>query len=292
MSIIENLFHGAQKTAQHSDKQKQVQPTLLRTSVASAWYTNHIALCCVIFFIAFGMVLLGVILSNANKYAAHRLMRPAPVASKSIVVVPPVVLQTHPVNNTQHIQMTYTNSDANHFYDDAVLLMKNDRGVEAIAKLEKAIHINPHFEKAREALAALYIQNDNVSAAMTVLNNGLALLPGYPPFIKLKAQIFVNEGLYDQALNLLTQNMPTIENNTGYYALLAAVYDKKRQYLVAADIYHQLTQVNPDNGQWWFGMGASLNLAGKTNQAKMAYRKALQANGLKPDVRAYLEGQL
>lgn len=293
MSFISKLFHESDKLVSPSmTDRSDVQPMLLRHDETPAWVFNSSAWVLIIMVIAVGMIIFGYLLSQQKQLVSHQTHHV--ILPKAIK---PVTIQqslSDPVAPKQaaNISVLYTNDEANKYYHSAVTMIKNGQISNAIQNLNKAITLNPAFNQAREALAALYIQTDNVSAAIVVLNKGLEISPDYYAFIKLKAQIFVNEGLFDKALMLLTENVPAIEQHPGYYALLAAVYNKEKKYMVAADIYRQLTQLNADNGQWWFGLGASLNLAGKTDEAKSAYQKALQAGGLKPDVRAYLESQL
>lgn len=187
------------------------------------------------------------------------------------------------------------NSDenvANQFYEKAVTLMKEGQITQAIPMLQQALVVNPAFKRAREALAVLFIKIDDMSSATHVLNAGVESSPTYYPFIKLKAQIYLSEGLTDKVIDLLTQNMPTVSEYPDYYQLLASAYVKEKQYAVAADIYRQLIELNPHKGNWWFGLGASLNLSGKKNQASAAYQTALRQSDLKPEVRAYIESIL
>lgn len=293
MSFISKLFQAVDKpvSSKMSDR-SDVQPMLLRYDETPAWVFNSSAWLLIIVIIAIGMIVFGFLLSKQKQVAPQSIHHV--ILQKTIK---PVVIQkpmSHPVifKQSENISVSYSNGEENKYYQTAVSLIKNGQIVNAIQNLNKAITLKPAFNQAREALAALYIQTDNVSAALSVLNKGLEISPDCYAFIKLKAQLFVNEGLFDKALTLLTENVPAIEQHPGYYALLAAVYNKEKKYMIAADIYRQLTQLNADNGQWWFGLGASLNLAGKTDEAKMAYQKALQTGGLKPDVRAYLESQL
>lgn len=269
-----------------------VQPMLLREDETPSWVFNGSAWCVIILSISIGMIAFGFLISEKKTTLPHHLHTVVLQKKTPPLIMQKSVQQNNSAINIKNASASSISHDANQFYQDAVALIKKGQVQNAIIDLTKAIGINSQFQKAREALAVLFIQTDNVSSALSVLNKGLDLSPDYYPFTKLKAQIFVNEGLYDDALHLLTDNLPQIEQHPGYYALLAAVYNKEKKYLVAADIYRQLTQLNPGVGQWWFGLGASLNLAGKNDEAKTAYQKALQVGGIKPEVRVYLESQL
>lgn len=293
MSFITKLSQEGEKSfSSRSTERSDVQPMLLRGDETPSWIFNSGVWCVIVLSVAIGMIVLGFLLSEKNTNVLGGFHEKGLQKKEVPLNIQKPIEKNISTMNIKNVDVAHFNSDANKYYQDAIVLMKNGQVSNAITNLTKAITINPQFQKAREALAALLIQNDNVSSALSVLNKGLDLSPDYSPFVKLKAQIFVNEKLYDDALSLLSQNLPVIEQHPGYYALLAAVYNKEKKYLIAADIYHQLTQLNPDAGQWWFGLGASLNLAGKNDEAKTAYQKALQVGGIKPDVRAYLEAQL
>lgn len=160
---------------------------------------------------------------------------------------------------------------------------------QAVLKLERAVQLNPVFHKAREALIVLLIQQNHYHQANTIVNEGLILSPDNVPFLKLKAHVLIALKRYNDALIMLTQNVVNLRQHPDYYALMAVAYEKDENYIAAAKVYNDLLQVQPYNGNFWFGLGVSLQNADKKEAATEAFQKALKTNKLDPKIRAYLE---
>jgi MSHA biogenesis protein MshN len=174
-------------------------------------------------------------------------------------------------------------------YDQIQELLAQNQTQTAIERLFLLLGDFPNHVEARELLAKLLIKNGNTTRANELLTTGLKKFPAYAPFAKLKAYIYASNDNTAAAIEILEHNQPEdVAEDPEYFALLAAMYQRQGEYLTAADVYYKLTNVQPDNANWWVGLGTSLEAAGKNRAANEAYQKALDNGQVNPDVHEFL----
>jgi len=174
-------------------------------------------------------------------------------------------------------------------YNYAVQLIEENHPQAAITQLQQLLLDFSNHVQARSLLIDLLVKNGKLQKALDVLNIGLKKSPGYAPFVKSKARILITLGKNYQALRVLQSIVPdSIVDDPEYYSLLATIYHDQGKYLAAAQIYYQLTNVQPDKSTWWVGLGISLEAAKKNNAAIDAYQQAMQSEDLTPELRAFL----
>lgn len=172
------------------------------------------------------------------------------------------------------------------------LLEQGGSGGEVVNQLNLLLKEQPEYRPARETLALLLFKGGDLIQANQVLTVGLQQYPDYMPFIQLQANILVKQDRVADALNLLQKTTPSIEDNPGYYAFMAALYQRQGQYMMAARLYDQLVKLHPEQSTWWMGLGIALEAADKRNAALEAYAQALAGEDLKPLVRAFVENKI
>ena len=177
-------------------------------------------------------------------------------------------------------------------YRAAMLNAKNGEYLSAISQLSSLIKMDSNFKEARLSLIALLIDQHNLSKAKYYTDEGLKLTPNSLPFIELKARLLTLDGKKIQALALLKTVSPSFQDNPDYYAFMAALYEKTNNNLLAIKLYQQLLLLNPEHGNWWFGLGFSLEKTGHIKQAMKAYKKALSFGRLNEETIHYLESHL
>ncbi|MCL5260543.1 MAG: tetratricopeptide repeat protein [Gammaproteobacteria bacterium] len=174
-------------------------------------------------------------------------------------------------------------------YNYAIQLIEQNRTQAAITQLQQLLLDFSNHVQARQLLVDLLVKNGKQQKALDILNTGLKKSPGYVPFVKSKARILINLGKNYQALRVLQSIVPdNIVDDPEYYSLLATIYHDQGKYIAAAQIYYQLTNVQPDKSAWWIGLGISLEAANKNNAAIDAYQQAMQSGDLTPELRAFL----
>ena len=81
-----------------------------------------------------------------------------------------------------------------------------------------------------------------------------------------------------QALYLLQQYSPPIEEYPNYYALMAALQQQLGQPNLAVQLWSVLAIQN-DNSTWWLGLSIALESSSRPNAAIDAYEHAISAEG-------------
>lgn len=162
----------------------------------------------------------------------------------------------------------------------------------AITDLTKVLSFKPSYLQARELLATVLLSDNRLDEANKVVDFGLQRMPHYAPYTNIKARILMNEGKIKQAIAMLNQASPEMETSPEYYALLAALYQQDEEYMLSAQLYHQLVKLDPANAIWWMGLGIALESAEKNNAALEAFQKASSAVGLSPEAKAYVQQQV
>lgn len=162
----------------------------------------------------------------------------------------------------------------------------------AINMLTGLLESHPNYHAARELLVNLFLEQGSTELARKILQVGLAIDPGYSPFIEIQAQMFIKAGKLDQALELLQSAAPPIEKNPNYHAFIAALYQRQGQSMLAARLYEQLLSIEPNKAIWWMGLGIALESQGEESEAKEAYLHANNASGLSPELRAFVQTRI
>lgn len=114
--------------------------------------------------------------------------------------------------------------------------------------------------------------------ARQLLEQGVAIDPGYANFRLLQARLAMAMGDKPAALQVLAMLDPLVAVNMDYYATRAALAQELAQYGTATRSYQQLTLAQPGEGRWWLGLAISLDKQGRTLAARDAYQRASTLN--------------
>ena len=175
---------------------------------------------------------------------------------------------------------------------DAMSAYHSGDVVHAIDLFYKILTRDPQQLQARTALATILMQERDRVGAVKVLSEGLRLNPDNTDLIKLYAKLLFEEGQLEQALAWLRQAQPDIAVDPDYYALMAAVLQRRKDYPDAGELYRRLVEIRPANGLWWMGLGISLEGTGHSAEALHAYAKARKDQALAPDLARYIDTRI
>ncbi len=205
---------------------------------------------------------------------------------------PSIETATESQTTTQIIKTPALQSFLSKHYQSALTAAQNGEYQTAIKQLQSVLKLDPQYHDARVALSALLIEHHQSSQAKKIIEEGLSLTPNYVPFTELKARILTLEGQVTQALVLLQHASPAMNENPDYYALMAALYERENNDVLAVQLYNQLLNVNPHNGNWWFGLGVSLEKSAQPKEATIAYTRAMTEGRLNSESLIYLQKRL
>ncbi|MFP4609838.1 MAG: tetratricopeptide repeat protein [Thiohalophilus sp.] len=177
-------------------------------------------------------------------------------------------------------------------YKKGYQLLGRDQMDAGERQLREALGHYRRHHGARELLASLYIKSGRYVEAGSLLKEGLALAPQHTLFAKLYARVLLKQEKPDQAIAVLERQPPTPGADSEYYALLAAIYQQTGQHLKAAASYRDVLKVDPRQGNWWIGLGISLEKLEKYNEARSAYQRAINSTNLTQNLREYVDKRL
>jgi len=176
-------------------------------------------------------------------------------------------------------------------YQEIQQLLAQNKTQNAIQKLHLFIGDFPNHNQARATLVSLLIKEGRIQKADDVLMVGLNKYGDYYPFIKLKAHILIKQNKTLDAIDLL-QKYLVGTSDVEYLALLATLYQQQEAFMPAAELYNQLTKIQPQKAAWWLGLGVALEGAGKANGAKEAYQRAYNSSDTSPELSAFLNDKV
>lgn len=192
---------------------------------------------------------------------------------------------------TKTVIPTSPEQQASEHYQEIQDLLTQNRVSEAISKLHMFIGEFPDNVEAREVLASLLIKDGQLQKANDILTVGLDKHHGYSPFIKLKGYILAKQNEPTAAIDLLQKYLASTDD-IEYLALLASLYQQQGLFIQSADIYNQLTKIQPQKISWWLGLGLGLESAGKKNAAQEAYQHAYYSSDVPQDLRDFLSDRI
>lgn len=171
-------------------------------------------------------------------------------------------------------------------------LMQQGRNDEALAGYEAALQLDVGHEAARQAMAALLLQNKRNADAEHALQDGLKYNIKNSSFAMLLARIQVDRDASWSALLVLQKTLPYAERQPDYQAFVAALLQRLNRHKEAVAHYQTAVQLAPNSGVWWMGLGISLQALQRNEEARVAFKHALESHTLNADLQTYVTQQL
>jgi MSHA biogenesis protein MshN len=173
-----------------------------------------------------------------------------------------------------------------------VALLQQGRVSEAEARFAVAIGLDPAHEQARQALAAMLIEQRRLEEARRLLQEGLRVNPKQQHFAVALARIHIERADYAAALEGLNRGRDDSRPSAEYDAVLGSVLSRMGRDREAVEAYRAALRAAPDKGGTWLGLALSLENLERRAEASDAYRRALASGTLTADVRQYAEQKI
>ncbi len=167
-------------------------------------------------------------------------------------------------------------------YRKAVALLQKDRAPQAQPLLEEALILHPGHVAARQTLVAVLVESGRLADAEGVLRTGRQVSPDHAWFALSLAKLQAARGDPAAAAATLQGGLGARGVDAEYHALLAAVLVQLEKHGDAARHYRAALALRPDEARWWVGLGMALAAQGNAQEARAAYRRALESGTL-PD---------
>lgn len=176
--------------------------------------------------------------------------------------------------------------EAQQLLEEAQALRRAGKLDAAVGKYQQALARDPGVRLARLQLAELLQGRGQADEALQVLKTGyerqsndrLAIAAG---------RLLADQGQRDEALNWLTRGHDGLRPTD--FALMGALLSQAQRFDESAKAYQRALAVDPDQGGWLLGLGLSLESLGRMDEARVAYRKALERGEFKPEVVEFLQ---
>lgn len=155
-----------------------------------------------------------------------------------------------------------------------------------------ALEDYPEHAAARQALSALLIDARRYDEAEDLLRKGAEL-----PSVRLHsalawARLKVERKQAPAALEILQKYAASGERSADYQGFFGALLNRSGRATEAVAHYKEATQLAPEEGRWWAGLGIALDSAGRGQEASEAYRKARGMPGLPADLVQHIDRRL
>ncbi len=180
---------------------------------------------------------------------------------------------------------------AENAYRRSVALLEQGRRTEAERALKTALTSDPRSVRARELLAGLLLEDGHQSEAGTLLDQGLTVMPHQSAFTYLLARIDVARGAESEAIAVLEKGLPDAGSNPNYLALLATLDQRTGRNADAVSMFSRALALRPVEGNWWIGLGISLEALKHWAAAREAYTHA-KLTQLDPTLAKYADERL
>ncbi|MCW5961625.1 MAG: tetratricopeptide repeat protein [Pyrinomonadaceae bacterium] len=147
----------------------------------------------------------------------------------------------------------------------------------AIDKYTEAISLVDNYAYAHFWKGNAYYYLKQYDVALDEIN--IAQTQGYTPLIDLyRIRWYLNytQGKYDDAISDLNNALQIEPNNVAFKAGLGDVYYAKKSYRDALNIYNEIVDQLPNNGNTYYSIANSYYNLGETELQKTAAEKAVQ----------------
>lgn len=175
--------------------------------------------------------------------------------------------------------------EARQHYDDAQALQRAEKYDAAIGEYRQALERNPAMADARIRLAGLLRKKGQAEAALALLqagfeqraDDGLAIAAG---------RLLADLGQREAALDWLQRGATSLR--PADHALMGALLSQAHRPEAAAQAYQRALAADPGQGGWLLGLGLAMEAQGRLDDARVAYRKALERGRFDPEVTRFL----
>ncbi len=163
---------------------------------------------------------------------------------------------------------------------------------EAAAGYEAALHIDTLHVMAREALVAVLLESKQNADAEKVLQDGLKQNLKQTHFAMLLARLQVERNALPLALDTLEKSLPFADLQADYQAFMGALLQRQNRHKEAITHYQIALQITPNSGLWLMGLGISLQAVERKEDARDAYKRALETHSLSSGLQAFVAQRL
>ena len=156
-------------------------------------------------------------------------------------------------------------------------LAKGDKS-KVISSMKKYIAIKPKDAEAHRDLGDVLYEQKDLDGALESYRTALKIDPGIKGFYKRYAEIVIAKGQIDEVITTLTGVIKAGEADLGTYTTLGMMFQKKKIYGKAIEMYQKALQIDPSNIDALSALATSQSANGDLNAAVISYEQAIMMN--------------
>ncbi len=176
-------------------------------------------------------------------------------------------------------------AEAQQLHDEAQLLRRSGKDDAAMGKYRQVLERNPGMTGARLQLAGLLRETGQADAALSLLTAGFEQRADDRLAIA-AARLLADQGQREAALAWLQRGQTGLR--PADHALMGALLSQAHRHEEASEAYRRALAADPGHGGWQLGLGLALEAQGRLDEARAAYRTALERAQFKPEVMQFL----
>jgi len=170
--------------------------------------------------------------------------------------------------------------------------LNNDNLDLSRSLLYELLETEPDNIKARKKLASLLFAQGNYAQSKQLLVQGIELHPTQNDMRLMLARLYVVQKEPSQAMTVLVDFQPGVDNPSEYLAYRASLAQQLKQTELARSDYLTLTNIESTNAKWWLGLGIAADQLGEINMAVQAYSRAQSLGQLDSSVNQFMQQRI
>jgi glycosyltransferase involved in cell wall biosynthesis len=154
-------------------------------------------------------------------------------------------------------------------------LNRSNERTERYIEIEKKNIRNDYFQEFQ--IASQLHSIGKINDALVHLANSIKLNPNFHASLLLLGIMSIKKGKVSEAKPILLRSLELKQDEMAWEHLgIVETYEKNFDKAIAC--FNKAIEMNPKNADFYFNLGNTLKLAGRINQAKQAYAKAVYLN--------------
>ena len=171
-------------------------------------------------------------------------------------------------------------------------LVQKGRNSEALEAYEAALKLDATHDAARQAMVWMLLENKRNADAERVLQDGLKINVRNTEFAMLLARLQIERNYLPLAMETLHTTLPYADRQAEYHAFVAAVNQRMGRHIETIEHYQIALQQAPTTGIWQMGLGISLQALQRNEEARTAFKRAIDTRTLSAELQAFVEQRL
>lgn len=192
----------------------------------------------------------------------------------------------------KQIKQISVQQQAENEFRRAVGLMQQGHVSDALAAYEAVLQLDAGHDIARQAMLGLLLENKRNADAEHVLQDGMKHNPKHSGFAMLLARLQVERDALPLALDTLQKTLPYADQQADYQAFVAALLQRQNRHKEAITHYQVALQLSPGSGIWLMGLGISLQAVQRNEDARDAFRRAIETHTLSAELQGFVKQRL